>query len=84
MLAPIYIASELEKLSAHYGSPILIDNFTRELVKDQFHIRQIDVVTLKDNYELLAVYEILGTSSQDLKHDIMTVNATIILDYDLL
>jgi class 3 adenylate cyclase len=72
-VAPLYLASELEKMGNVYGSPILMCSTTRDLVKDQFHIRQLDVCTIRGSEELHTIYEIMGTAQQDLKHDVMTV-----------
>ena len=80
---PLYLAVELEKLACVYGSSIVIDEVTREVIKERFHIRQLDSVIIRGKDTAQLLFEIFGTAETNLKHDVMTVTF-FYLDHDLL
>ena len=64
----------LQELSRVYGSTVLVCEETRTIVKDLFHTREIDLVSVKGKTSATVAFEIMGTSDKDLAHDTMTVS----------
>lgn len=81
---PLQLASEMEKIADLFGSPILVCSITRELVKDAFHIRQVDVCSVRGQAQSNTIFEIMGSIEIDLKHDVMTVFIFFNIDNDML
>ena len=50
----------MEGANKFYGSRILISETTAQLVKDQFVLRQLDVLRVKGKLKPLAVYELIA------------------------
>ena len=70
---PLANAHKLEELTKIYGAPILTFESTRDIVKEQFHLREIDTVRFSDSLEPVTLFEVLASSNTDLAHDVMTV-----------
>jgi len=56
----VNLSSRLEGANRQYGTHILIGPVTRELVKDQMVLREIDRVRVKGKREPVRIYELLG------------------------
>jgi adenylate cyclase len=54
------IASRLEGLSKVYGTQIIIGQSTRELVKEEFIVRPLDLVSVVGSTKGIQIYELLG------------------------
>ena len=71
------VSQRFHELAKCYGSQILICEETRQVVKDLFHIREIDLVSVKNKTEPLVLFEIIGSAENDMAHDLMTVTFRI-------
>ena len=56
----VNIASRLEGLNKYYGTAIIIGNNTCELVKEQFIVRPLDLVSVVGSTKGIKIYELLG------------------------
>ena len=56
----VNIASRLEGLNKYYGTEIIIGQSTCELVKGQFIIRPLDLVSVVGSTKGIKIYELLG------------------------
>ena len=54
------IASRLEGLSKYYGTQIIIGQSTRELLKEEFIVRPLDLVSVVGSTKGIKIYELLG------------------------
>jgi adenylate cyclase len=61
-----------------YGAGILVDHNTKDMIKDSYHIRELDVVN-KHHHHGLALYEIMACTNSEPNHDMMTT----IISYEL-
>lgn len=56
----VNLASRLESVNEIYGTSILVSEFVRDQVRDQFHWRMVDLVAVKGKAEPVRIYEPLG------------------------
>ncbi|MGZ3607985.1 MAG: adenylate/guanylate cyclase domain-containing protein, partial [Syntrophales bacterium] len=56
----VNIASRLEGLNKYYGTPIIIGHNTCELVKEEFVVRPLDLVSVVGSTKGIKIYELLG------------------------
>jgi len=56
----VNLSSRLEGANRQYGTHILIGPITREMVKDQMVLREVDRVRVKGKREPVRIYELLG------------------------
>lgn len=63
----VNLGSRLEGLNNQYGTSILIGENTEELVRDHFHLREVDTVQVKGKSKGVQVYELIASSDTDLK-----------------
>ncbi|MGC9976183.1 MAG: adenylate/guanylate cyclase domain-containing protein, partial [Syntrophales bacterium] len=56
----VNIASRLEGLNKYYGTEIIIGQSTCELVKEQFIVRPLDLVSVVGSTKGIKIYELLG------------------------
>jgi adenylate cyclase len=61
----VNLGSRLEGANKFYGSRILVAETTAMLVKDQFLLRQLDMLRVKGKQKPLAVYELLADGQGD-------------------
>ncbi|WP_166819818.1 GAF domain-containing protein [Thalassoroseus pseudoceratinae] len=62
----VNVASRLEGATKTYGTTIIISEFTRAEVADEFLIRELDLIRVVGKQQPLRIYELIG----DLQHDI--------------
>jgi adenylate cyclase len=62
----VNLGSRLEGLNKHYKTEILIGENTARLVKDAFHLREIDLVQVVGKQECVVVYELLERADKSL------------------
>ena len=62
----VNLGSRLEGLNKHYKTEILIGENTARLVKDAFHLREIDSVQVVGKQECVVVYELLERADKSL------------------
>ena len=55
----VNLASRLEGMSKMYGVKIVVSEFTRDLVKEQFTFRELDLVRVKGRVKPVKIYELL-------------------------
>ncbi|HMD67674.1 MAG TPA: adenylate/guanylate cyclase domain-containing protein, partial [Chitinivibrionales bacterium] len=66
----VNLAARLESAAKQYGVFIMISNFTYEMVKNDFEVRQLDKITVVGKSEPVTVFELLaakGKLSPDLE-----------------
>ncbi len=73
-------AKKLQELTKVYGLTILVCEETRQQIKDNFHTREVDLVSVPGKPKPLVVFEIMGTADKDLAHDTMTVSFCFFFD----
>ena len=56
----VNIASRLEGLNKYYGTPIVIGHSTCELVKEDFIVRPLDLVSVVGSTKGIKIYELFG------------------------
>ncbi len=57
---PVNLGARLESANKQYGTNIMLGETTRELVKDDFHLRCLDYIRVKGKNKPVSVYELLG------------------------
>ncbi len=62
----VNLGSRLEGLNGQYGTRILIGENTRELVGNDFLVREVDTVAVKGKAKGIRVFELLGTVDREL------------------
>ena len=60
----VNLASRLESLTKYYGVTILISEFVRRQLGEDFFCRRLDLVTVKGKEKPVAVYELMGETSR--------------------
>jgi adenylate cyclase len=66
----VNISKTLQRASRTYGIQILVDDKTKEDIRDRFHTREIDTIAVKNRSRPINVYEVLGPGSTDLPENI--------------
>ncbi len=61
----VNLASRLEGINKYYGTRIMVGAATREVVKEQFLLRPVDVVAVKGKVHGVAIYELLAALPED-------------------
>jgi adenylate cyclase len=62
---PVNLASRAEGLCKPYGAKIILTEFTKALLtKDEYFIRELDVVRVKGKEEPVKIYECIGYENQ--------------------
>jgi adenylate cyclase len=78
------LASKIEALTATYGCSILICDRTYGMVRDHFHIREIDTIRSKDKGETTAIYEVIDFIYVALPNEFMVSNTFSIVVTELI
>ena len=60
----VNLASRLEGLTKQYSVMILLSESTKEVVKEEFVTRKVDVVAVKGKKQGVAIYELLGKKGE--------------------
>ena len=66
-------------MTSVYGTQVLICEETRQIVKDIFHTREVDMVYVKGRTRPVVIFEVMGTADSELAHDMMTVCSSLFL-----
>lgn len=66
----INIANRLEAVNKIYGTHIIVSEQMIENVKDQFHYRFLDYITVKGKSNFLKIYELIDEKTKDLSYDL--------------
>jgi adenylate cyclase len=61
----VNLASRLEGANKMYGTRIMISESTAALVREEFHLRKLDLLRVKGKQQPIAVFEILGERTID-------------------
>ncbi len=61
----VNLASRLEGANKAYGTSIMISEFTRELLNEEFPLRELDLLRVKGKNQPVRVYELLGGSAAE-------------------
>ncbi len=61
----VNLASRLEALNKVYGTSIIVSEKTADLVKDEFILRELDLVRVRGRERPLLIYELLGRGKPD-------------------
>ena len=56
----VNLASRLEGINKQYGTSIVISEYTRDRIKDQFVTRKLDKVAVKGKKKPVEIYELIG------------------------
>jgi len=56
----VNLSSRLEGTNKEYGTNIIVSEFTREVVKDEFFFRELDAVRVKGKKLPVRIFELLG------------------------
>ena len=66
----VNLASRLEAINKIYGTGIIISLSTYHLVADRFHVRPLDIVTVKGKRQGVLLYELVGEKEQTLPEQV--------------
>jgi adenylate cyclase len=55
----VNLAARLEGINRHYGSAVMISEFTHHLVEEKFLCRELDVVRVQGKKEPVRIFEVL-------------------------
>jgi adenylate cyclase len=61
----VNLASRLEGATKQYGVNLMISEFTRERVGDEFLVRELDRMRVKGKTKPVTVYEVLGSAADE-------------------
>jgi len=61
----VNLCSRLEGLTKAYGAKIIISEDTKNLLKDEYKIRELDLVQVKGKNKSIKIYEVLGLGEFD-------------------
>ncbi|MBN2342035.1 MAG: hypothetical protein JXX29_08040 [Deltaproteobacteria bacterium] len=61
----VNLAARLEGINKYYGTRIIVGAATREVVKDQFLMRPVDIVAVKGKVQGVAIYELFAATPDD-------------------
>ncbi|MBF0265775.1 MAG: adenylate/guanylate cyclase domain-containing protein [Gammaproteobacteria bacterium] len=80
----VNLASRLEGLNKPYGCHLIISEFTKAQLTDEYIIRQLDKVRVKGKHEGIAIYEVLGrgVAEGQLKHNLDLYYDALALYYE--
>lgn len=59
----VNLGSRIEGLNKEYGTHIIVPKFTYEDVKEQFVLRQLDVIKVKGKDIAVSIYELMGDAA---------------------
>jgi class 3 adenylate cyclase len=68
---PIIRAIQMESIANVYGATIVACNATREVIKDLYHIREVDLVSKREFSSPTTIHEIVSSSGNS-DHDTMS------------
>ncbi|MBC62439.1 MAG: adenylate/guanylate cyclase domain-containing protein [Zetaproteobacteria bacterium] len=71
----VNIASRLEALTKFFGTPLLITEYTRDLLKNDYCIREVDIIKVKGKKKSVKIYDIcdhLYESQKEKFNEILT------------
>ncbi|KAJ3350766.1 hypothetical protein HDU91_006206 [Kappamyces sp. JEL0680] len=78
MGAPVDEAEALQGIAKVYGAGILVDQTTKDVAKENYHIRELDTIN-KSRHSSFTLFEIMSATNSDPNHDMMTT----IVSYEL-
>mgnify|MGYP000600022405 CR=1 FL=1 len=70
----VNLGSRLEGLSSLYGTEILIGENTKNVIDDEFHIREIDFVRVKGRNQPVRIFELLDNAENPLPQKIQKIS----------
>lgn len=68
----------MQAIAKTYGAAVLVDANTKDLIKDEYHIREVDVINHGDHVGMRLI-EIMASVNDKPNHDMMTT----IISYEL-
>ncbi|MBW3540647.1 MAG: GAF domain-containing protein [Planctomycetes bacterium] len=69
----VNVASRLEGLSKSYGVTVVISEYTRDEIGDEFLTRELDLVRVIGKQQPIRIYELLGTKQGDVDPAVLTM-----------
>ncbi|KAI9103738.1 GAF domain-like protein [Phlyctochytrium arcticum] len=71
---PITLSTAIQSLTSKYTpqTALYIDETTKDLIQDSFHLRELDVMPTTEKDGLVVVYEVLGGSQIELDKNLVT------------
>lgn len=70
---PVSEAIEMEKIAQLYGAGIIVSKKTYDIIKNAYHIREVDIVSQISSSTPLTINEVVARSGLDPHHDLMSV-----------
>jgi len=64
----VNLASRLEGANKQYGTSIMISEFTKEFLNDEFILRELDLIRVKGKQKPVRVYELIGEKRSQLSN----------------
>ena len=69
----VNLASRLEGVTKQYGAKILVSEYTKEVLKEDYILREIDVITVKGQTKPVAIHESLDHFTEQVFPNMPTV-----------
>jgi len=66
----VNLAARLESANKQLGTDLLVSGLTVELLRDDYHLRELDLLRVKGKTNPVAVYEVIGTAQQALSQEL--------------
>ena len=67
--SPFVLCQRLTQEAKNYKVDIVIDSSTREEIKEDFHVRELDMILLKGKEKILSIFEVIDFKSVELSRD---------------
>ena len=61
----VNLAARLESATKMYDTPILISSFTKNALKQEYALREVDLIVVKGKEEPVAVFEVLDSLEEE-------------------
>jgi adenylate cyclase len=69
----VNLASRLEGANKQYGTNIMVSEFTKELLPEEFVLRELDLIQVKGKTQPVRVFEVVSKNRSELSNDQLNI-----------